>query len=56
MNHTAWMRGFRLREIPIMFEDRRAGYSKMSKAIAREAFLMVLKLWARSGFRRRPRP
>jgi dolichol-phosphate mannosyltransferase len=56
MNHTAWMKGFRLREIPIMFEDRRAGYSKMSKAIAREAFLMVIKLWLRSGGRRRPRP
>ena len=55
MTHTAWMKGFRIREIPITFEDRRAGYSKMSRAIAREAFFMVLRLAARSGFRRSPR-
>ena len=54
MTHTAWMRGFRIREIPITFEDRRAGYSKMSSAIAKEAFFMVLRLAARSGFRRSP--
>lgn len=56
MTHTAWMKGFRIREIPIIFEDRRAGYSKMSKNIASEAFLMVLKLAARCGFRRHPPP
>jgi dolichol-phosphate mannosyltransferase len=55
MTHTAWMKGFRVREIPIVFEDRRAGYSKMSRAIASEAFWMVLKLAARCGFRRAPR-
>jgi dolichol-phosphate mannosyltransferase len=54
MNHTAWRKGFRLVEIPIVFEDRRAGYSKMSKAIAAEAFLMVLRLWCNSGVRRHP--
>lgn len=55
MNHTAWMAGYRIREIPIVFEDRRAGYSKMNKSIAREAFFMVLKLWLQNGCRRRPR-
>jgi dolichol-phosphate mannosyltransferase len=55
MTHTAWMKGFRIREIPITFEDRRAGYSKMSTAIAKEAFFMVIKLAARCGFRRSPR-
>ncbi len=55
MTHTAWMKGFRIREIPITFEDRRAGYSKMSTAIAQEAFFMVIKLAARCGFRRSPR-
>jgi dolichol-phosphate mannosyltransferase len=55
MNHNAWMKGFRLQELPIVFEDRRMGYSKMSMAIAREAIFMVLKLAARHGFRRRPR-
>jgi len=54
MTHTAWMKGFRIREIPITFEDRRAGYSKMSTAIAKEAFFMVIKLAARRGFRRSP--
>lgn len=55
LNHGAWMQGFRLKEIPIVFEDRRAGYSKMNSGIAGEAFLMVLKLAWRSGFRRWPK-
>ena len=55
MTHTAWMKRFRIREIPITFEDRRAGYSKMSRAIAKEAFFMVIKLAASCGFRRSPR-
>ncbi len=53
--HRAWMRGFRLGEIPITFEERRVGVSKMSRAIVREAFVMVWKLWFRAGLRRRPR-
>ncbi len=56
MTHTAWMKGFAIREVPIVFEDRRAGYSKMRSDIATEAFVMVLKLWARCGYRRSPRP
>ena len=55
MTHTAWMKGFSICEVPIVFEDRRAGYSKMKANIATEAFVMVLKLWARCGFRRTPR-
>ncbi len=55
MTHTAWMKGFTVQEIPIVFEDRRAGYSKMRANIATEAMLMVLRLWARCGFRRSPR-
>jgi len=55
MTHNAWMKGFRIREIPIVFEDRRMGYSKMSMNIAQEAVFMVLKLAARNGFRRTPR-
>ncbi len=54
MTHTAWMLGFRITEIPIVFEDRRAGYSKMSRDISHEAFKMVFKLASRHGFRRRP--
>lgn len=39
-----WMKGFRIGEVPIVFEDRRSGYSKLSRNIAKEAFLMVLRL------------
>ena len=54
MTHTAWMQGFSVKEVPIIFEDRKAGYSKMHANIATEAFMMVLKLWVRCGFRRSP--
>lgn len=55
MTHTAWMMGFRVMEIPIIFEDRRAGYSKMNSAIVKEATWLVWKLAFRHGFRRRPK-
>ena len=55
MTHTAWMKGFTVKEVPIVFEDRRAGYSKMRANIAYEAVMMVLRLWGRCGFRRSPR-
>ncbi|MEW5993108.1 MAG: polyprenol monophosphomannose synthase, partial [Candidatus Zixiibacteriota bacterium] len=37
----AWKKGFRIKEVPIIFFDRRAGESKMSKKIVREAIWMV---------------
>jgi dolichol-phosphate mannosyltransferase len=55
MTHGAWMRGFRIVEVPIVFEDRRSGYSKMSRAIMREALWMVWRLALSNGFRRSPR-
>lgn len=55
MNHHAWMNGFRIKEIPITFEDRRAGYSKMNSSIAGEAFCKVISLAASCWFRRSPR-
>lgn len=54
MTHAAWMKGFRIAEIPIVFEDRVSGYSKMSTGIAREALWLVWKLALRNGLRRRP--
>jgi len=54
MSYAAWMAGWRIGEVPIVFEDRRAGYSKLSKDIAREAFAMVFRLAYRNKFRRRP--
>ena len=44
MNYRCHERGFRIGEIPIIFVDRHAGSSKMSKQIVREAVLMVWKL------------
>jgi dolichol-phosphate mannosyltransferase len=44
MNFKAWKKGFRLKEIPITFSDRRVGISKMSKRIVREAAVMVWRL------------
>lgn len=55
MSHRAWMKRFRIVEIPITFEDRRAGYSKMSSSIAFEAFCKVWRLAASCGFRRSPK-
>ncbi len=55
MSYAAWLKGFRIAEIPITFVDRRAGYSKMSSSIFREALWLVWKLaWrGRFGHRRR---
>ncbi len=50
MNMRAWKKGFRLKEIPIIFVDRTAGVSKMSKKIMREAMWMVWWLRLKSMF------
>ena len=44
MSFRAWRKGFKLREIPIVFVDRERGTSKMSKKIVREAIWMVWRL------------
>lgn len=44
MSFRAWKRGFKIKEVPIVFEDRRVGQSKMSKKIVREAIWRVWKL------------
>ena len=51
MSFRAWKKGFRIKEIPIVFEDRKVGQSKMSKRIVREAVWMVwrLRLWSLLG-------
>jgi len=56
MTYNVWLKGFRIEEIPITFVDRHSGYSKMSKAIAREALWIVWKLAFRHGFQRNPKP
>jgi dolichol-phosphate mannosyltransferase len=52
MNHTAWRIGCPIVEVPIVFEERRSGASKMSKKIIFEALGMVWKLKVRSWFQR----
>jgi dolichol-phosphate mannosyltransferase len=48
ITYKAWRRGFKIGEIPIIFNDRTMGDSKMSKKIVREAVFMVWKLRIRS--------
>ncbi|HYM80146.1 MAG TPA: polyprenol monophosphomannose synthase [Candidatus Limnocylindria bacterium] len=44
MSFKCWKRGFSIREIPILFVDRRAGVSKMNRRIIWEAAWMVWRL------------
>jgi len=44
VSFKCWKRGFRIREIPIVFVDRRAGVSKMNRRIIWEAAGMVWRL------------
>lgn len=44
MNFRVWKKGYSLKEIPIVFEERSEGKSKMSKNIVFEAVFMVWKL------------
>ena len=53
VNWLVWKRGFRIREIPIIFVDRTVGQSKMSKKIVHEAVIMVWRLFFKGLFLRR---
>ena len=44
MKYTAWKLGFPIREVPVIFVNRKAGSSKMSGSIFGEAFWGVIKL------------
>jgi dolichol-phosphate mannosyltransferase len=44
MNHRAWKAGCSIKEIPIVFTDRVAGYSKISAGIAVESVKIALRL------------
>ena len=52
MKFAAWKLGFRITEVPILFQDRTQGSSKMSKGIVKEGILGVLKLRWHSLFHR----
>ncbi|XXF80555.1 polyprenol monophosphomannose synthase [Myxococcaceae bacterium GXIMD 01537] len=44
LTYRTLKQGFTVREVPIVFEDRRVGHSKMSRKIFLEALTMVWKL------------
>ncbi len=44
LTYRTLKKGFTVREVPIVFEDRRVGHSKMSRKIFLEALTMVWKL------------
>ena len=54
MTYRTLMAGFRVREIPIVFHERRAGASKMDARIAAEAVWKVPTLRARLSRRKLP--
>ena len=51
MNFRAWVKGFRLKEIPIVFTERLNGVSKMSRHIVWEAAWIVWQLQILKLFR-----
>lgn len=50
MSMRVWQKGFKIKEIPIVFVDRIAGTSKMSKGIIKEAVMMVWLLRLKAMF------
>ena len=51
MKFRTWRHGFKIKEIPIIFTDRKDGISKMSGGIFGEAFKGVIKMKLMSYFR-----
>ena len=52
MNFISWVRGYDIKEVPIIFSDRTVGESKMSRGIILEAIYMVPLLKLRKLFGR----
>ena len=50
MKFVAWKLGFKIKEVPITFIDRKIGVSKMSKRILKEGVLGVLMIQLKSLF------
>jgi dolichol-phosphate mannosyltransferase len=44
VKYKLWKKGFRIKEIPIIFKDRVAGVSKMSGTIIKEALFLLIRL------------
>tara|TARA_B100000497_G_C7693289_1_gene422301 strand:+ start:908 stop:1633 length:726 start_codon:yes stop_codon:yes gene_type:complete len=52
MKFRSWKQGFKLKEVPVIFTDRKLGESKMSSGIIREAILGVILLKIISLFKK----
>ena len=52
MKFTAWKKKFKIKEVPIIFTDRKQGTSKMSGGIFGEAVWGVLKMKISSWFKK----
>ena len=52
MKFSAWKKGFRIKEIPIIFTDRTRGISKMSTGIIKEAVFGVIAMKINSLFKK----
>jgi len=55
MKFTAYKIGFRIKEVPVIFVNRREGTSKMSSGIFGEAFFGVMRLRLDGWFRKYPK-
>ena len=54
MKYTAYKMGFKIKEVPVVFVNRREGVSKMSGGIFGEAFFGVMRLRLDGWFRKYP--
>ena len=54
MNFSAYKIGFKIKEVPVVFVNRREGTSKMSGGIFSEAFFGVMRLRLDGWFRKYP--
>jgi dolichol-phosphate mannosyltransferase len=52
INYRIWRMGFLIGEIPVIFNERASGLSKMSLGIALEALWVICRLVLQDGFRR----
>jgi dolichol-phosphate mannosyltransferase len=52
MKFTAWKYGFKIKEVPIVFTDRKRGESKMSVNIIKEAIFGVISMKINSFFKK----
>lgn len=44
LSYKAWSRGLKIKEVPIIFYERKRGRSKMSQSIALETIITIIKL------------